>query len=172
MHLKSFNARQTADYPLQLTQFKFPFSLECYKLFCIYKIRKVTKTKVFLKVKTRHALKHLIQTSPQKSTLLCWMICITPPKCLRKERRRNFYSRCSIVVVEMLCVSKYGKGRNISVTRLRCSANHNALDSQSEHTALFRTMSFVNINTLQKGGAERNENNVRFVENIVVFLPF
>ncbi len=56
VHLKSFNARQTADYPLQLTQFKFPFSLECYKLFCIYKIHKVTKTKVFLKVKTRSCL--------------------------------------------------------------------------------------------------------------------
>ncbi len=31
--------------------------------------------------------------------------------------------------METLCVSKYGKGRNISVTRLRYSANHNALDS-------------------------------------------
>ncbi len=31
--------------------------------------------------------------------------------------------------METLCVSKYGKGRNISITRLRYSANHNALDS-------------------------------------------
>ncbi len=29
----------------------------------------------------------------------------------------------------MLCVSKYGKGRNISIKHLRYSANHNALDS-------------------------------------------
>ncbi len=38
-----------------------------------------------------------IKTRPHKSTSLCGKICITPPKCLRKERRRNFYSRCSIV---------------------------------------------------------------------------
>ncbi len=28
----------------------------------------------------------------------CGKICITPPKRIRNERRRNFYSRCSIVV--------------------------------------------------------------------------
>ncbi len=27
-----------------------------------------------------------------------WEDCKTPPKCLCKERRRNYYSRCSIVV--------------------------------------------------------------------------
>ncbi len=31
------------------------------------------------------------------STSRCGKICITPPKCKRKERGRNFYSRCSIV---------------------------------------------------------------------------
>ncbi len=45
-----------------------------------------------------HALlKRLIQTRPHMSTSLCGEICITPPKCIRKERRRNYYSRCSIV---------------------------------------------------------------------------
>ncbi len=39
------------------------------------------------------------------------------------------YCRRHCHVVEILCVSKYGKGRNISVTCLRYSANHNALDS-------------------------------------------
>ncbi len=27
----------------------------------------------------------------------CGKICLTPPKCIRKERRQNYYSRCSIV---------------------------------------------------------------------------
>ncbi len=31
------------------------------------------------------------------STSLCGEICITPPKSTRNERRRNFYSRCSII---------------------------------------------------------------------------
>uniref|UniRef100_A0A672NS08 Akirin-2 n=1 Tax=Sinocyclocheilus grahami TaxID=75366 RepID=A0A672NS08_SINGR len=55
--------------------------------------------------------------TPHISTSLCGNISITPPKCARKERRRNFYSRCSIVAVKTLCFSKYGEGRNISVTR-------------------------------------------------------
>ncbi len=69
----------------------------------------------------------VIQTRPT-STSLCGEICITPPKYLRYERRRDFYSRCSIVV-ETLCVSKYGEGCNISDTCSRHSANHNALYS-------------------------------------------
>ncbi len=32
------------------------------------------------------------------STSRCGKICKTPPKCLRNERRWNYYSRCSIVV--------------------------------------------------------------------------
>uniref|UniRef100_A0A8C2FZH1 non-specific serine/threonine protein kinase n=1 Tax=Cyprinus carpio TaxID=7962 RepID=A0A8C2FZH1_CYPCA len=35
---------------------------------------------------------------PHISTSVCGKICIMPPKCSRKERRRTFYSRCSIVV--------------------------------------------------------------------------
>ncbi len=73
----------------------------------------------------------------------------------------------------MLCVSKYGKGRNISVTRLRYSANHSALciAGQSEHTSLLRAMSFVKIDAFQKGGAERSSNNVQYVEHNVFFGP-
>ncbi len=111
-------------------------------------------------------------TSPHKSPSLCGKICITPPKCLRKERRRNFYSRCSIVVVGTLCVSKYGKGRNISLTCLRYSANHNALDSWPirAHSA-FQNDELLKIDVFQKGGAERSNNTVRYVENNVFFLP-
>ncbi len=50
--------------------------------------------------------------------------------------------------------SQYGEGRNISVSRLRYSANHNALIAgQSEHASLLRMMSFVKIDAFQKGGA-------------------
>ncbi len=52
--------------------------------------------------------------------------------------------------------SQYGEGRNISVSRLRYSANHNALDSWPIR-ALLRTMSFV-------------KNNVQYVENNVFFF--
>uniref|UniRef100_A0A672KUB3 REM-1 domain-containing protein n=1 Tax=Sinocyclocheilus grahami TaxID=75366 RepID=A0A672KUB3_SINGR len=41
---------------------------------------------------------------------------------------------------------------------------------QSEHTSLFRLMSFVKI-AFQKGGAYRRNNNVQYVENTVFFLP-
>uniref|UniRef100_A0A672RHC8 Anoctamin n=1 Tax=Sinocyclocheilus grahami TaxID=75366 RepID=A0A672RHC8_SINGR len=42
-------------------------------------------------------LKRLVLTRPHISTSLCGKICITLPKCSHKERRRNFYSHCSIV---------------------------------------------------------------------------
>uniref|UniRef100_A0A671KD04 Phosphodiesterase n=1 Tax=Sinocyclocheilus anshuiensis TaxID=1608454 RepID=A0A671KD04_9TELE len=49
-------------------------------------------------LRVNHAyLKRLVLTRPHISTSRCGKICITPPKCSRKERRRNFYSRCSIV---------------------------------------------------------------------------
>ncbi len=47
--------------------------------------------------------------------------------------------------------SQYGKGRNISVTRLKYSDNHNALDSWL--TSILRMMSFVKIKAFQRGGA-------------------
>ncbi len=116
-------------------------------------------------------LKHLIQSLPHKSTSLCWKICKTPPKCLRKERRHNFYSRCSIVVVETLCVSKYGKGVTLPshTWAIRLITMH-WIAGQSEHTVLFRTISFVKIGVFQKGRAERSHNNVRYVENNVFFF--
>ncbi len=40
---------------------------------------------------------------------------------------------------------------------------------QSEHTFLFRTMSFVKIYAFQKGGAAESNNNVRYVEKNYVF---
>ncbi len=82
---------------------------------CIDKIPEVAKTKVskpkrysLSKLRLCHSpLKRLIQTPPPPtSTSLCGKICITPPKRIRKDRRRNYYSRCSIVatVVETLAV--------------------------------------------------------------------
>ncbi len=41
------------------------------------------------------------------------------------------------------------------------------ITGQSEHTMLFRTMSFVKIDAFQKGRAERSSNNVRYVKNYV-----
>uniref|UniRef100_A0A672LAJ7 Si:dkeyp-75b4.9 n=1 Tax=Sinocyclocheilus grahami TaxID=75366 RepID=A0A672LAJ7_SINGR len=43
-------------------------------------------------------LKRLVLKRPHMSESRCGKICITSPKCSRKERRRNFYSSCSIVV--------------------------------------------------------------------------
>ncbi len=36
----------------------------------------------------------------------------------------------------------------------------------SEHTALFRVMSFVKIDAFHKGVGERSNNNVQYVENV------
>ncbi len=43
-------------------------------------------------------LKQLIQTRLHMSMSPCGKICITLPKRIRNERRRNYYSHCSIVV--------------------------------------------------------------------------
>ncbi len=72
---------------------------------CIDKIPEVAKTKVskpkrysLEKFRFNHAhLKRLIQTRPHMSTSRCGEICKTPPKCICKERGRDFYSRSSIV---------------------------------------------------------------------------
>ncbi len=71
---------------------------------CIDKIPKVAKTKVskpkrysLSKLRLCHApLKRLIQTRPHMSTSRCGNICIMPPKCARKERRRGFSNRSSV----------------------------------------------------------------------------
>ncbi len=81
----------------------FPLSLECYKL-CIDKFPEVAKTKVskpkrysLSKLRLCHApLKRLIQTCPHMSTSWCGNICVMPPKCSRKERRRGFSNRSSV----------------------------------------------------------------------------
>ncbi len=50
--------------------------------------------------------------------------------------------------------SQYGEGRNISVSRLRYSANHHALNSWPIRARLAsQKMSFVKIDAFQKGGA-------------------
>ncbi len=72
---------------------------------CIDTIPEVAKTKVskpkrysLSKLRLDHALlKRLIQTRPHMSTSRCGKICKTLPKRIRNERRRNYYSRCSIV---------------------------------------------------------------------------
>ncbi len=63
-------------------------------------------------------------------------------------------------------VSKYGTGHSISISRLRYSANHTHwIAVQAEHTAFYRTMSFVKMHAFQNGGAEWSNNTVQYVEN-------
>jgi len=84
--------------------FKFSFSLKCIQV-CIDKIPEAAKTKVskpkrysLSKLRLVHALlKRLIQTRPHMFTSRCGKIFKTPPKCIHKERRQNYYSRCSNV---------------------------------------------------------------------------
>ncbi len=71
---------------------------------CIDKIPEVAKTKVsnqrdiLYKFKTRSCPpKTAHSNTPHMSTSQCGEICKTPPKCIRKERGRDFYSRCSNV---------------------------------------------------------------------------
>ncbi len=71
---------------------------------CIDEIPKVAKTKVsnpkrysLQKLRLVHApLKRLIQTCPHMSTSRCGNICVMPPKCSRKERRRGFSNHSSV----------------------------------------------------------------------------
>ncbi len=99
---------------------------------------------------------------------LCGKISITPPKCKRKERRRNYYSRCSIVAAATMswrsCVfSNMVRGITFPshIWGSRPITTH-WIAGQSEHTGLFRMISFVKINAFQKTGQ-----NVRYVENNV-----
>ncbi len=74
---------------------------------CIDKIPKVAKTKVSnprdilyllfnsYRVKTRPRPPKTPHSNMSKS--LCGEICITPPKRIRNERRRSYYSVCSVV---------------------------------------------------------------------------
>ncbi len=61
---------------------------------------KVSQTKeiLFIKVKTRpRPPKMAHSNTPPHVYIMVWEICKTSPKRTRKERRRNYYSRCSIV---------------------------------------------------------------------------
>ncbi len=107
------------------------------------------------------------------STSRCGKICITPPKCSRKERRCNFYSRCSTVAAATMscsrCVFPYmvrGVTFLSHARGIRPITTH-WIAGQSEHTSLFKMMSFVNIDAFQKA---RSYNNVRYVENNVFFF--
>ncbi len=107
---------------------------------------------------------------------LCWDICITLdcPKCLRKERSRHFYSCSSIAAAAISwwwCVFP-------NMVRGVTFPSHawgiwpittHWIAVQSERTSLFRTMSFLKIDVFQKGGPERSNNNVWYVENNVFF---
>ncbi len=62
------------------------------------KVSKPKRYSLFFKLRLCHApLKRLIYTRPHMSTSRCGNICLMPSKCSRKERRQNYYSRCSTV---------------------------------------------------------------------------
>ncbi len=70
--------------------------------------------------------------------------------------------------------SQYGKEHNISVTRLRYSANNITLDSIKSspiraHLA-FRNNELCKNKKILKGGALRRNNNVQYMENNVCFF--
>ncbi len=108
------------------------------------------------------------------STPLCWEICIIPPKCTRKERRHDSYSRCSFVVVAAMswrwCVfPNMVRGRKISITRLRFLTNQNALDSWPIRAHLaFQSDELCKNRDI----SERLGKNIRYVENNVLTLNF
>ncbi len=67
--------------------------------------------------------------------------------------------------------SQYGEGRNISVSSLRYSVNHKALDSWPIRAHLVSQNDELckKINVFHKGGAKRSSNNVQYVENYGFF---
>jgi len=81
----------------------------------------------------------------------------------------GFYWFCLIVPGH---ASQYVKGRNISVTRLRYSANHIALDSWPIRAHLtFQRGSFVKIEVFQKAG-HKGETIMYSIWKIMCFLNF
>ncbi len=70
------------------------------------------------------------------STSLCGKICITPPKSIRKERRRDFYSRCSIVAAAgaMNATSRLSEPTSIKLCR-QPVVSHHAFDQRSRWRA-------------------------------------
>ncbi len=86
----------------------------------------------------------VIQTRPT-STSLCGEICITPPKYLRYERRRDFF--LAVVLSWRRCVfpnTVRGVTFLTHARGIRPITTH-FIAGQSEHTSLFRTMNFVKI---------------------------
>uniref|UniRef100_A0A9J8BLD8 Plastin 1 (I isoform) n=2 Tax=Cyprinus carpio TaxID=7962 RepID=A0A9J8BLD8_CYPCA len=78
-----------------MTRFRFFLSLwSVTSSWCIKKICKVAKTKLSNPKISKDYLKQLFLTRPHMSTSQCGKICITVPKCSRKERRHNFYYLC------------------------------------------------------------------------------
>ncbi len=114
----------------------------------LQRLKSQTQRDILLKVKTRPRLP---KTRPHMSTSLCGKICITPPNCLCKERRCSFYSRSSrcmfLYTVRGVTFLSHAWGIRPITTDTHWIAG------QSEHTALFKMMSFVNIDVFQIRGA-------------------
>ncbi len=67
------------------------------------------------------------------STSLCGKICITQPKCLRKARVHDFYSRSSIVDAAFHCESEstlFGVSKEDTTRNQRLSCLYNTLPEQ------------------------------------------
>ncbi len=123
----------------------------------------------FLKDKTQPRLpKTPHSNTPHKSMSLCCKICMTPPRCIRKQRRHNFYSRCSIVAATAMawrCCVFPNMVRGVTFPShawgIRPITMH-WIAGQSEHTMSFSTMRFEKTGAFQKVGAERS--NTHFGE--------
>ncbi len=123
------------------------------------------------------------------STSWCGKNCKTLPNEKRKERRLNFYSRCSIVINMWLsyiyntvpeqynaniwvCAAHFTEDRFLILGESSLQCEHyewpittHRIAGQSEHTSLLRTMSFVkNWHVSER---QRGNNNVQYVENNV-----
>ncbi len=105
---------------------------------------------------------------------LCWKIYITPNVYAKKEG-------VTFILAVVLLLPPPCRGNTVyfpnMVRGVKFSSHAwgirpitmHLIASQSEHTSLFRTMSFVKIYVFQKGRAERSNNNVLYVE-IMCFL--
>ncbi len=77
-----------------------------------------------------------------------------------------------VFVSSHLDKSQYGEVRNISVTRLKYSANHNALDSWPIRAHVVSQKDELCKNRrVSERWAQRSNNNVQYVENNVFFEP-
>ncbi len=150
---------------------------------CIDKIPEVAKTKVskpkrysLSKLRLVHALlKWLIQTRPHMSTSRCGNICVMPPKCTRKERRRGFSNRSSVDAAVsgrhcvFLCESKstlFGLPRVDAIRIIKIIYNTTATHFMDDR--------FVNrgeeviLTLLWQSGASESVSEVCFVINLSI----